>query len=207
MAGLGCGVGRGRDAVRARSCDGKELGERGGGVWGWGVSFDLFSIPGMPAAPNGASVRCARTTGTARTPSPSTSAEMRAWLGYDNDSCKNGPFARFDASRREICTFLPPTRGCRSLSTRSDVKNQRVCLECQRNPVFSLPDALGSLRGTGRCAHEMPEIASSLAFWLLSVGPTEIALGRSKPAKWRDCTRIVAIPHVRMSQGDIPVSV
>lgn len=47
----------------------------------------------------------------------------------------------------------------------------------------------------------MPEIASSLALSLLKNRSTEIALGRPKPAKWRDFIRIVAIPFLGCSDG------
>jgi len=85
------------------------------------------------------------------------------YLGYDNDSCKNGPFARSDASQREIRSFMPSAKDRLSLFTRSVVKNQGVCLGCQSNPAFSPCGTLGSPHDTGRYAMEMPAIAVSLA--------------------------------------------
>ena len=40
----------------------------------------------------------------------------------------------------------------------------------------------------------MPEIGYSLACWSLNARPAESALRRAKPTKWRNFTRIVAIP-------------
>jgi len=48
-------------------------------------------------------------------------------------------------------------------------------------------------------------MAYSLAFWLLKAGSAEIASGRPKRTKWRDFTRIVAIPLLGRSDigGDL----
>jgi len=43
----------------------------------------------------------------------------------------------------------------------------------------------------------VPEIADSLACWSLNARPAESALRRAKPTKWRNFTRIVAIPQDR----------